>query len=147
MTPAQLDTARALVAWHGWAMQPGMRAVPSPPKAHGDAPMRIVSAVSGRKIYPGGIAEDEIDHDELHVHGVRWYLPDLTDPATVGCLAAIACAAWAPKIVYIRPNPSGRWYVVAPRDGGMGGGIAWMRGYDSPGEAWAALILAAPEAP
>jgi hypothetical protein len=72
-------------------------------------------------------------------------VPIITDPATVGCLAHLARELWAPAPVYIRPSLDGRWYVVAPRGSGMGSHLAERQGYDTTGEAWAALILAAPE--
>jgi len=142
MTPAQLDTARALVASPHWRWMPGMivswEHKPMQVGVWDWSPRvaRLVDSDSGWLPIATVRAVDQIPPDAL---------PDLTDPATVGCLAHLARELWSPEIVYIRSNPSGRWYVVAPPNGGMGGGLAWRQGYDTTGEAWAALILAAPE--
>jgi hypothetical protein len=141
MTPAQLDLARALVRSPRWRWVRGMHV----------APGSAVMVGEGGEVWQHDTVPDL---DPTWGEPMVWVdplsagvVPIITDPATIGCLAHLACELWAPAPVYIRPSLNGRWYVVAPLDGGMGGGIAWMRGYDSPGEAWAALILAAPEAP
>jgi len=67
MTPAELEAARRVVTLPGWRWMPGMLAVlPDAP------PVRIV------EIYDAGNA--------LQEHG---WLPDLSDPATLGCLEAL----------------------------------------------------------
>jgi hypothetical protein len=136
MTPAQLDIARNLVRSPHWRWLSGCRWRFDLPH-HAD----LWNVYEG----PVWIDDDGIPGTNSPPSARGPVVPDLSDPATIGCLAAIACAAWAPKIVYIRPSFNGRWYVVVAREPGMGGHLTWIEGNDSPGEAWAALILAAPE--
>lgn len=83
-------------------------------------------------------------------------LLDLTDPATVGCLAAWARELYAlPMYATPAEDDHGRhtlWNVLAlyPDGGGVRGGPAWRSVtdtlYDSEGEAWASALIAKLEA-
>jgi hypothetical protein len=139
MTPAQLDTARALVRSPHWRWMRGMHV----------APGSAVMVGEGGEVWQHDTAPSP---DPTWGEPMVWVdplsagvVPIITDPATVGCLAHLARELWAPAPVYIRPSLDGRWYVVAPRSSGMGSHLAERQGYDTTGEAWAALILAAPE--
>lgn len=70
---------------------------------------------------------------------------DLSDPATVGCIAHLAIEAWGAAPVYVRRSANGRWFIVAPGHLGTQAGAPGRAIYDTPGEAWATLLLAAPE--
>ena len=74
---------RAVVCKH-WRWMPGMRAV--------DGAERFrVSVVSHG--YPQGV--DEQPPMKVNVDlGLRWF-PDLTDPATLGCLLSLVREAWS----------------------------------------------------
>ena len=65
----------------------------------------------------------------------RW--PDLTDPATLGCMLALAREAWADPTLHVI-CARGRWWAVSTQfEGGPG--------HETEGEALAAAIIAAPE--
>lgn len=57
-------------------------------------------------------AENENHHPELDKEATRYYypkLPDLTDPATLGCLLSLIREAWGNKIVVSQGNG---WFEV-----------------------------------
>jgi hypothetical protein len=74
MTPEMLDLARRAVACKGWRWMPGMLAVEQ--------------AVPGMALSARPVRVDDYWHE------VGVWLPDLTDPATVGCLLALVREAW-----------------------------------------------------
>lgn len=73
MTDAQVALARRAVACKGWKWMGGMLAV----------------ATEGMVALPLRLTDG---HDWPHDLGLR--LPDLTDPATLGCLLALVREAW-----------------------------------------------------
>ena len=98
MTPDQIDLARRAVAAPKWKWMPGMRSV-----AYRQAPLEpVVHRIGELKStpYPGS-------------------LPDLTDPATLGCLLALVREALGhPRLVAIycepaHPGQSEGWAVQA----------------------------------
>ena len=146
MTPAQLDTARALVASPHWRWLPGMRAV-----AWGSMLARCVTLWGN----PWMAEEEEAalctaSHCGASVSRAAAlvaiaeapFAPDLTDPTTTGCLAHLACAAHG-HILYA-VHDDGIWYVVYQNPDIPTRSI--QVAYDPClGSAWAAAILAAPE--
>jgi hypothetical protein len=62
------------------------------------------------------------------------YTPDTTDPATVGCLAALAREALRDPAAHARPSAGAMWTAEFPR---------LLVGYraDTEGEAWARALL------
>lgn len=96
---ADLDIVRRAVACRGWRWMPGMR------DQHG-------RRIAWTQTYPGGIYDGDarvrpdngpIRHDSV---------PDLTDPATLGCLLALVREAWAGALVCVYPAHNGhRWEV------------------------------------
>ena len=146
MTPDQLALARALIASPHWRWMDGMRLTwehaPLRFGAWDWAPRvaRLVDSDSGWLPLRGVRAVDDIPSDPLPET-----LPDLTDPATVGCIAHLARAAWRNPGLTIEYRD-----VVDPRRWICGNlpGYAWTQSaHLTEGEAWAATMLLAPEAP
>ena len=142
MTADALDLARRAVACPGWRWMPRMRA------ALGSVDTGDVAAV-------GSIGVAVVWDWEL---GAEWHdpddlLPDLTDPATLGCLLALVREAWGDT------GECGRVSVYATRSPtlhALGGNQPWAvcvsppiiegRVYHGPTEA-AALVAALEAAP
>jgi hypothetical protein len=91
VTPEQMiELAKRAVACKGWRWMPGMRTVRD--DGHG---FHIGCTVAASKVKP------------------EW-LPDLTDPATVGCLLALVREAWgdhATSFANGYEEPQGVWVV------------------------------------
>ena len=138
MTEAQIALARRAVACKGWHWLPGMLALPFDGMV--STPVRLTN-----------------ERDWPHDVGLR--LPDLTDPATLGCLLALVREAWRCPTVYVRQSTTRRqsdgviaWEVCdlyldaeacralgVPREGSVG---SW--GHGSEAEALVAALESAP---
>lgn len=68
---------------------------------------------------------------------VAGMLPDITDPATLGCMLALARQAWADPTLHVVCVGERWWAVSAQFRGGPG--------HETEGDALAAAIIAAPE--
>ena len=108
------DLGRRAVACEGWRWMPGMLMDCSRPyifrivKVDGDGCPR--ECVCGGIFGPGrGSADGDMrawDWQQWREHGM---LPDLTDPATLGCLLALVREAWGdPNVGVFRPDLSWR---------------------------------------
>jgi hypothetical protein len=56
---------------------------------------------------------------------VEGRLPNLTDPATIGCVLALVCDAWGDEYIYCASSPNihrQRWYRVVMGDDIIGSG-------------------------
>jgi hypothetical protein len=84
MTPEHEALARRAVACPRWRWMPGMLLI-------------------------GGHRVD--GDDVLSEYRPAYALPDLTDPATLGCLLALVREAWSEPILSVA-WAGGRWYVV-----------------------------------
>lgn len=147
MTPAEIDLARRAVACKRWRRMPGMRWVGSPggrwPEDRGES-VRIVGADEWPSNAPREAA------------GPDWQpgpesLPDLADPATLGCLQHLAREAHCdPTLAAVyfeefdrgrgRPKgaPSWRsWRILANGGAEVGSGVTQA-------EAWVEALEAAP---
>lgn len=129
MNPDQIDLARRAVACKGWRWMPGA----------------LVRRWSGH-----GEVSAAARVSTLAEPGTFWlaegWVPDLTDPATLGCLLALVREAWGdPRLVAIyceaaHPGQSEGWAVQAADN------RLPVAGEDHPSEA-AALVVALEAAP
>ena len=109
------DLAKRAVACKGWRWMPGM----------------LRRATGHHASGPQGPRVERWDEDDAFVVG--WsdtdWLPDLSDPATLGCLLALVREAWGDPHVYVlacasdwftvcSPNAEGgKWLAHPPIDG------------------------------
>lgn len=103
MTDEMKELATRAVACKHWRWMPGMLAIDSDGKDR-DA---LVINTAGALIYEddrGALLEAYVSYTNI---------PDLTDPATLGCLLALVREAWdAPAAVPV--YKTGRWWVSMP---------------------------------
>jgi hypothetical protein len=116
MTEEQIALAKRAVACKGWRWMDGMRAL----DGDGACGFRLTEN-SGLPGHPAPVVDDA-------------WLPDLTDPATLGCLLALVREAWEDHTIVAKADPEeDMWYVVTRL------GAAWS-------ETEAASLVAALEA-
>ena len=132
MTEAQIALARRAVAAPGWRWMRGMRI----------ANTKFASVVAVRDSGPCGAEEGPTGDDNAAVWLDDWttatLLPDLADPATLGCLLALVRRRWGmPELGLVRWD--GVWIFW-----GCGQGV--LRSLMAPTET-EALILALEVAP
>ena len=114
MTDEQIALAKRAVACKGWRWMPGMRARRDGRYWVGPTDVRV--------------------SDPMHDGGYPGFFPDLTDPATLGCLLALVREAWEDHTIVAKADPEeDMWYVVTRL------GAAWS-------ETEAASLVAALEA-
>ena len=104
MTADALDLARRAVACPGWRWLPGML------DTDGWRILRGEEASGGASL---ASADGELMHDRSLSLSV---LPDLTDPATVGCLLALVREAWVDAGCWAECDGGDltRWAVYSP---------------------------------
>lgn len=110
MTPADLDLGRRAVACRGFRWMPGMLT------QHGE---RVIGVAHGA----GCLLVVDVsggDRTATETKIVRWddggpRVPDLSDPATSGCLLALVREAWGDRAVHAEACQfdacSGMWHV------------------------------------
>ena len=136
MTDDMITLGKRATACKGWRWMPGMLAVEWAAPGMG--------LTGGR---PGRVDE--------RWHEVGVWLPDLTDPATVGCLLALVREAYGDPSAYVRLSDTTRqsdgvraWEVLGwlnPMRSPDGCGGSWRGwGYASEAEALVAALEAAP---
>ncbi len=124
------DLARRAVACRHWRWLPGMRAIGGCVVATG-CPLWLVDGVPRMPV------------DGEHYMWLRRttehpdVLPDLTDPATLGCLLALVRKAWGDPLMQTT-NSGGGWVAFCPAP-------LWTDGpYDTEAAALVAALEAAP---
>lgn len=124
MSEEQIVLARRAVACKGWRWMPGM--------LHG-TPTREGIAWTTRYSDLG-----------LHVDADR--VPDLTDPATLGCLLALVREAWADECAgHTYDEFAHGWFFKSRVHDGDGGNVRILGHFRSEAEALVAALEAAPK--
>ena len=139
MTGEMEALARRAVACRGWRWMPGMQALGG---------VRVFAVM--------GDTFDGMDTDSEYLDApTANLLPDLTDPATLGCLLALVGEAYGDPSLYVRLSDTTRqsdgvraWEVLGwldPSRSPDGRGGSWRGwGYASEAEALVAALEAAP---
>ena len=125
MTEEQIELGRRAVACKGWRWMPGMNALGRLDQDGGALRVHGVGRTSVGVQLRGGAFDwrQRTDGRWLCLHGGDVIgspcevLPDLTDPATLGCLLALVREAWGQDdLVAFRFNP--QWCAeVTPKEG------------------------------
>jgi hypothetical protein len=127
MQPEQEQIAKRAAACKGWRWMPGMRQL----VASNRAPYRVVC---------DGYAPPEDEFFVMSECGDPEVLPDLTDPATLGCLLALVREAWGTAIIVSYSYDDGLWETMW--EGATAAG--WCGRGASEAEALVAALEAAP---
>ena len=104
MTAPMLDLARRAVACEGFRWMPGMLAV------RVRSPVFFSEGVDPSHLVGRSYRVTEIRESTVHCAGEAFlttllnFAPDLTDPATLGCLLALVREAWKSPVAQISPS-------------------------------------------
>lgn len=118
MTDNMIELGKRAVACRGWRWMPGMRCVRNDGLSY-----VVVCAVSASKVEP------------------TW-LPDLTDPATLGCLLALVREVWGDSEMHMTLGAKG--WVWLTGESRVYGVVMPINAGDTEAEALVAALEAAP---
>jgi hypothetical protein len=115
MTQDQIQIARALVASPHWRWMPGML-TESSNNYHRPARIEALDGdTCGLTVIPDSDGPIFAAHHEWGIAGSfprGCTLPDLTDPATIGCLHALACERWGGWVIEAIPWDHRAWWMA-----------------------------------
>ena len=148
MSEEQIALARRAVACKGWRWLPGMLALPCSSDRTGvrGVHVRVVHVYEGDGIAVWG--------DISGVHGSweewRWReegrLPDLQDPATMGCLLALVRETWGDECAGTAYDEfADGWFWKSRVRDGDGGNVCILGRFRHEAEALVAALEAAPK--
>ena len=108
MTEAQTALSRRAVACKGFRWLPGMRVCVPGDRGH------ITAVFDGDEGVTAFVCFDEETPSCRFEEEIGLLLPDLTDPATLGCLLALVREAWSDSQMYVAGR--GLWDVFTSHD-------------------------------
>lgn len=134
MTDEQIALARRAVACKGWRWMPGMLTACS---------VRVIEGGDGYIIgHRQGATREGGGWVDAEDAG---YLPDLTDPATLGCVLALVREAWGDECAgYTYDEFAHGWFFKSRVSDGDGGNVRILGPFRSEAEALVAALEAAP---
>ena len=56
--------------------------------------------------------DGKLEVRDMYIHDASEWLPDLADPATLGCLLALVREAWQDPMAFVFPVPAERKYAI-----------------------------------
>lgn len=95
------DLAKRAVATKGWGWPPGMRIKGNNPR-YGTLTGRVAGVDAGLPTIYEKRNFKQRTATRCHLYNA---VPDLEDPATLGCLLALVREAWEDPGAYVRPEP------------------------------------------
>ena len=149
MTPEMVELARRAVACKGWRWMAGMRRVwpflVREPISQGTVWSCLASGEDRARGYIERMPSERVEDDPLSLEpSEKWDdatdqwmadIPDLTDPATLGCLLALVREAWGDPSIIAEPS-LGMWEISRSDGCGLRTSGVWGGGGRGRGGRW-----------